>query len=92
MTPMIDAIAIYLATDPDELGMKPDATGLPALIGGVKHRWPAVTQSQIAMAAKLGAKRAQQMAASCFAEADALDALAAAKEEADRSEAQEDPQ
>lgn len=92
MTPMINAIATYLAADPDDLGMEPDATGLPALIGGVKQRWPTVTQSQIAMAIKLGAKRAHQMAALCFAEADALDALAAAKEEADRSEAQEDPQ
>lgn len=84
MTPMIEQIAIYLATDPDALGMDPDGTGAPAIITGARARWPEASDAQIAMACELGARRAQQRAAAHFAEADALDALAAAREARDR--------
>lgn len=75
----VSEIADYLAFDPDGLGMDPDETGLPALIGGAKRKWPAATNAEIGEAARMGAERAKQRAAAFFAEADALDALRQAK-------------
>lgn len=79
MTDTISGMIDYIATDPEGLGMEPDATGKPALLGGVRRRWPTATDGQIAVAVKSAIIRAQELAAACFAEADALDPLHAAR-------------
>ncbi len=71
---MLDAMADYLASDPEGLGMERDGTGLPALVGGALRKWPEATQDDVAEAAQIGAARARLRAKACFAEADALEA------------------
>ncbi|GEM_PF-4685811 len=79
MTTQIDEIANYIMSDPESLGLEPDVTGKPAILAGIRKHWPDASDEEIAKATKAAIGSLQQRASSCFAEADALDALHAAR-------------